>query len=46
MIWTSLVTVKSWGTVNWTGILSIGVEPSPVPLVTVIWFDVPEIDST
>ena len=42
----SLVIVTSWGAVNWFGILSVGVEPSPVPLVTVIWFAVPVMDLT
>lgn len=42
----SLVTVISCGTVNWVGILKVGVELSPVPEVTVIWFEVPEIDWT
>ena len=45
-IWTSRRTFKSWGTVNWLGILNVGVELSPVPPVTVIWFEVPVIDWT
>ena len=39
----SLVTVTSCGAVNCDGMLKVGVEPSPVPPVTVIWFEVPEI---
>ena len=46
LIWTSLVTVKSWGTVNWFGIPNVGVEPSPEVALTVIWFEVPVIDWT
>ena len=42
----SLVTVKSWGTVNWLGILSVGVEPSPEVTLTLIWFVVPATDWT
>ena len=42
MTWRSLVTVTSWGAVNWVGILKVGVELSPVPEVTVIWFEVPD----
>ena len=46
LTWRSLVTVTSWGAVNCDGILKVGVEPSPVPPVTVIWFAVPVISLT
>ena len=46
LTWRSLVTVASWGIVNWFGILNVGVEPSPEVALTLIWFEVPVIDWT
>ena len=51
-IWTSLVTVKSWPIFTLPPMVGlatkpiVGVEPSPVPLVTWISFAVPLTDST
>ena len=42
----SLVTVTSCGAVNWLGILSVGVEPSPEVALTLIWFTVPVMSLT
>ena len=46
LTWRSLRTVASWGIVNWFGMLSVGVEPSPEVALTLIWFEVPVTDWT
>ena len=46
LTWRSLPIVTFPGIVGFDAKATTGVEPSPVPLVTVIWFEAPEIDWT